>query len=93
MAGPAFAAISSDVPHIQVREETSARASFAVAWSHGIEIPLVPARFGLRLQGNVEWLGANWHTHYVGPMGSLGGENQGLVMRRFVPLFGVWVQP
>lgn len=91
-AGPSWAFIASEVPHIRVKENTSPKTRFVVAWSLGMEIPLVPDAFGLRLQANYEWLRADYQSELEASGEVLSRDTLAVSVRRTVGLFGIWVQ-
>lgn len=91
-AGPSWAFISSELPHVNVREKTSPKTSFVVAASVGMEIPLIPDKFGLRLQINYEWLRADYASQRESAGKDLGTDNLKVKLGRTVGLIGIWVQ-
>lgn len=91
-AGPSWAFISSDLPYVNVRENTSPKTSFVVAASIGMEIPLSPDVFGLRLQLNYEWLRADYASQREAAGEDLGTDNLKVKLGRTVGLLGIWVQ-
>ncbi len=91
-AGPSWAFISSEVAHVRVEGVTSPKTRFVVAWSLGMEIPLIPDAFGLRLQANYEWLRADYTSELETFSEVLSRDTLAVSVRRTVGLFGIWVQ-
>ena len=92
-AGPAFSFVPNDAAHVAVTEDISPRAGFVVSWAHGIEIPLKPNRFGLRVQLDWDFMRVSYRVRRDGPAGALPTSHFEDLLRRPVLLVGLWVQP